>query len=58
MERSKLDQLITILEHSVIKNGEKQLTNKHLLNILKMLKKQEDYNYANPKCDATEVDIY
>ena len=30
------EMLISILEHSVEKNGEIPLTNKHLLNILKM----------------------
>ena len=30
------EMLISILEHSVKKNGEIPLTNKHLLNILKM----------------------
>jgi hypothetical protein len=58
MADKSIEQLITVLEHSVIKNGEKPLTNKHLLNILKMIKKKQYYDYANPKCDATEIDIY
>jgi len=36
------DMLIEILEHSVKKNGEIKLTNKHLLNILKLINKQQD----------------
>jgi hypothetical protein len=34
------DVLIEILEHSVKKNGEVPLTNKYLLNILKMVNKK------------------
>ena len=45
----KLDILIDILEKSVEKNGEKPLTNKWLLNILKQVDKQiereEDDDY-------------
>jgi hypothetical protein len=37
-----IDYLIDILEHSVNKNGEIKLTNKHLLNILKMVKNQQN----------------
>lgn len=58
MADKTINQLIQILEHSVVKNGEIPLTNKHLLNIVKMIKKKQDYDYANPKCDATVVDIY
>ena len=36
------DYLIEILEESIKKNGEKPLTNKWLLNILKMVNKQID----------------
>ena len=36
------DYLIEILEESVKKNGEKPLTNKWLLNILKLVNKQID----------------
>jgi hypothetical protein len=36
------DILIEILENSVKKNGEIPLTNKHLLNILKLVSKQQD----------------
>jgi hypothetical protein len=43
------DYLIEILESSVTKNGEKPLTNKWLLNILKMVReridKDEDFTY-------------
>jgi hypothetical protein len=38
------DILIEILENSVKKNGEIPLTNKHLLNILKIVSKQQDYS--------------
>lgn len=38
------DYLIEILEESVKKNGEKQLTNKWLLNILKLVQKKIDQN--------------
>ena len=37
------DILIEVLENSVKKNGEIPLTNKHLLNILKLVSKQQDY---------------
>ena len=36
------DYLIEILEESVKKNGEKPLTNKWLLNILKLVNKQKE----------------
>jgi hypothetical protein len=36
------DILIEVLENSVKKNGEIALTNKHLLNILKLVSKQQD----------------
>ena len=36
------DILIEVLENSVKKNGEIPLTNKHLLNILKLVNKQQD----------------
>lgn len=42
------DILIDTLERSVKKNGEMPLTNKHLLNILKMVRKEQekdDYYY-------------
>ena len=49
----ELDLLIEILEKSVKKNGDIELTNKHLLNILKMakgqLEKVSDLNDA--RCD-------
>jgi len=38
-----IDIIIDILEKSVEKNGEIQLTNKHLLNILKMAQRKEDH---------------
>jgi len=34
-----IDELIWVLEKSVEKNGEIVLTNKHLLNIIKMVKR-------------------
>ena len=40
-----LDNLIWILEKSVEKNGEVLLTNKHLLNIIRMLKRKEDFDF-------------
>jgi len=49
---NELLKLIKILEASVKKNGEIVLTNKHLLNILRMLINQK------PECDATEIDLY
>ena len=39
--------LIEILEESVKKNGEKPLTNKWLLNIVKLAQKQIDNNFTN-----------
>jgi hypothetical protein len=36
------DLLIEVLEHSVKKNGEVPLTNKYLLNILKLIQKKQD----------------
>ena len=41
--------LIEILEQSVEKNGEKPLTNKWLLNILKLVTKQIENNDAFPE---------
>ena len=37
----EFEQLIDLLEKSVAKNGEKPLTNKWLLNILKMMERQQ-----------------
>lgn len=42
------DYLIEMLEESVKKNGEKPLTNKWLLNILKLVKKQIENEDAFP----------
>ena len=39
------DNLIYILEESVKKNGEKPLTNKWLLNILKIVEKNQNDDY-------------
>jgi hypothetical protein len=36
------DLLIEILKHSIKKNGEVPLTNKYLLNILKLIQKKQD----------------
>ena len=51
----ELDILISILEKSVEKNGEKPLTNKWLLNILKQVEKQmerdDDRYYLNDNWD-------
>lgn len=38
----ELETLIEVLEESVKKNGEKPLTNKYLLNILKMVERKID----------------
>lgn len=46
-----IEKLIDILEKSVEKNGEKPLTNKCLLNILKMVKE-------NDRNDLTYEDIF
>lgn len=42
-----LEDLIHILEQSVKKNGEITLTNKHLLNILKMLRRKQEQDAIN-----------
>lgn len=42
-----VNYLITILEKSVEKNGEIPLTNKYLLNITKMVKKNMSLDEAN-----------
>lgn len=36
-----IEDLIWVLEKSVDKNGEIKLTNKHLLNIIKMVKRKQ-----------------
>ena len=48
------EEIIRILEHSVEKNGEKPLTNKWLLNILKKANEESSVY----RCDATVDDIY
>lgn len=48
----ELDVLIEILEKSVEKNGEKPLTNKWLLNILKQAEKQMEREENEPDFDA------
>lgn len=48
---NELEMLIDILEVSVTKNGEIPLTNRHLLNIMKMA--QRNLN----ECDEDEIDI-
>lgn len=50
------DNLIFILEESVRKNGEKPLTNKWLLNILKMIdrRREEDDRFN----DLSIIDTY
>lgn len=53
------DLLIEVLENSVKKNGEIPLTNKHLLNILKLVSKQlskqqdieDEYHGYDPRWD-------
>jgi hypothetical protein len=51
------DILIEVLEHSVKKNGEVPLTNKYLLNILKMVERKvqeedgRDYYHLDPNWD-------
>jgi len=50
------DYLIDILEESVKKNGEKPLTNKWLLNILKMVTKELEDEDNFP--DISAIDIY
>ena len=52
------DILIEVLEHSVKKNGEVPLTNKHLLNILKIVHRkiqeeeaQADFYHFDPNWD-------
>ena len=39
--KEDIENLIELLEQSVAKNGEKPLTNKWLLNILKMMERQQ-----------------
>ena len=46
--------VIDVLEKSVQKNGEIPLTNKHLLNILKMAENNE---YHERDCNLTDVDM-
>lgn len=43
----EIEKLIEILEKSVEKNGEKPLTNKWLLNILKQTEKQVEQDKAS-----------
>ena len=51
------DILIEVLEHSVKKNGEVPLTNKHLLNILKIVHRKiqeeddRDFYHLDPNWD-------
>ena len=53
-----IDDLIWILEKSVEKNGEIKLTNKHLLNIIRMLKRKQvrDDFYGDLIEASVEVD--
>jgi len=48
----QFEKLISILEKSIEKNGEKPLTNKWLLNIVKMADELEE------TIDACEIDIF
>lgn len=50
------DELIEVLEHSVKKNGVIPLTNQHLLNILKLIRKIQEEE--DSRCDATSIDIF
>ena len=52
-----METLIEILERSVSKNGEIPLTNKHLLNILKMVDRRSVLE-NNGAYDCTEFDLY
>lgn len=55
MENPKmLDNLIWILGRSVERNGEIPLTNRHLLNIIQMLKRKEQSNQGYEKDDLIE----
>ena len=50
------DNLIWILNESVKKNGEKPLTNKWLLNILKMVEKKQNGDGFDHGCSI--IDTY
>lgn len=45
------DNLIHLLEKSVEKNGEKPLTNKWLLNMLKMIQQERNKDFYESKFD-------
>lgn len=49
------DNLIFILEESVKKNGEQPLTNEWLLNILKMVEKQQGNDYFDHECTIDDL---
>lgn len=42
-----IKKIIEVLEKSVEKNGEIPLTNKHLLNIMKMIRRKQEYQELN-----------
>lgn len=52
-----IDDLIWILERSVEKNGEIKLTNKHLLNIIKMLKRKQIEDDFHGDLIAASVEV-
>ncbi len=57
MEEESYDYLIQALEKSVEKNGEIKMTNKHLLNLLKMVDKKinrDAYYNQFPSVDHDE----
>lgn len=53
-----MDNIIEILEHSVKKNGEISLTNKHLLNILRLAIKNDEANEHRLDMEASRHEIY
>lgn len=52
-----LNDLIWVLEKSVEKNGEIKLTNKHLLNIAKMIKRKQINDDFNGDLIEASVEI-
>lgn len=51
-------ELIQILEHSVQKNGEAPLTNKYLLNILRLVEKNIDKRSVEEDIGIFDMDFY
>lgn len=49
-----LENLIWILERSVEKNGEIFLTNRHLLNIIRMWERKDEYDREHEEDDIFE----